>query len=86
MRSLEPRAELLDPETHRVVADQRPAKTEIELLTPTAIISFSGLCLCLVPEDDDSSWWWMGQLDETEALIRCWSPYSDDLGDAIRAL
>lgn len=47
---------------------------------------FAGLCLCLVPEDDGTSWWWMGQLDKSDGSIVCWSPYSDDLGDAIPAL
>jgi hypothetical protein len=86
VRSMEPHAELLDPHAHHVVADQRPTRTELEVLTPSAILSFSGLCLCRVPDDDGTSWWWMGQLDESDGSIVCWSPYSDDLGDAIRAL
>jgi hypothetical protein len=30
--------------------------------------------------------WWMGQLDETDGSIACWSPYGEDLGHAIRSL
>ncbi len=84
--SIEPSAELLDPSVHYVVADQSPTMTELEVLSPTVILSFVGLCLCLVPADDGTSWWWMGQLDKSDGSIVCWSPYSDDLGDAIRAL
>lgn len=84
--SMEPNAELLDPDTHYVVADQRPTTTDYEVLRPTAILSFSGLCLCRVPEADGTSLWWMGQLDDSDGSITCWSPYSDDLGEAIHAL
>ena len=86
VRSMEPRAELLDPSAHYVVADQRPTVTELEVLSPSVILSFAGLCLSLVPGDDGTSWWWMGQLDKSDGSIVCWSRYSDDLGDAIRAL
>jgi len=86
MRSMEPNAELVDPDDLHVVADQRPTKAELEALTPPVILSFSGLSLCRVQEDDGTSWWWMGQLNESDGSIVCWSPYSDDLGDAIRAL
>jgi hypothetical protein len=86
VRAMEPSAELLDPSAHYVVADQSPMTTELEVLSPSVIVCFSGLCLCLVPDDDGSSWWWMGQLDPADGSITCWSPYSDDLGDAIRAL
>ena len=86
VRSMEPSAELLDPSAHYVAADQRPTVTELEVLSPSVILSFAGLCLCLVPDDDGASWWWMGQLDGSDGSIVCWSPYSEDLGDAIRAL
>lgn len=86
VRSMEPSAELLDPNAHYVVADQRPTTTEYEVLTATAILSFSGLCLCRVAEPDGTFLWWMGQLDESDGSITCWSPYSDDLGEAIRHL
>ena len=86
VHALEPNAVLLDPSAHFVVADQRPSQTEYEVLRPTVILSFSGLCLCLVPETDNTAWWWMGQLDPADGSIACWSPYSDDLESAIRAL
>jgi len=86
VRELEPNAELLDPTDHYVVADQRPSQADFEVLRPTVILSFAGLCLCLVPEDDDTAWWWMGQLDVGDGSIACWSPYSDDLQSAIKAL
>jgi hypothetical protein len=80
------RAELLDPIAHYVFADDRPASTDYEVLKPTVILSFSGLCLCRVPEPDGTFLWWMGQLDESDGSIACWSPYSDDLSEAILAL
>ena len=86
VREMEPNAELLDPDAHFVVADERPASTGYEVLKPTVILSFFGLCLCQVPEPDGRSLWWMGQLDESDGSIACWSPYSDDLGEAIRHL
>lgn len=86
VRSMEPKVELLDPSAHYVVADERPAKTDYDVLKPTVILSFSGLCLCQVAEPDGTSLWWMGQLDESDGSIACWSPYSDDLGEAIAAL
>ena len=81
-----PNAELLDPDAHYVVADHRPTTTDYEVLRPTVILSFSGLCLCRVSEPDGTSLWWMGQLDDSDGSITCWSPYSDDLGEAIRHL
>lgn len=88
VRELEPAAELLDPAKHYVVADQRPQQTEYEVLYPTVVISFTGLCLCLVPEDEGPARWWMGQLDDSDGSIACWSPYAeaDDLEHAIRSL
>lgn len=86
VRSLEPSAELLDPNTHYVVADQRPTSTNLDVLMPTAILSFSGLCLCLVHEDDGEPEWWMGQLEESDGSIVCWSSYGSALADAIGAL
>jgi hypothetical protein len=34
-------------------------------------LSFSELCLCLVPQVDGSTWWWMRQLEYTDASIAC---------------
>lgn len=86
VRELEPGAVALDPAEHFVVADQRPSVDEYEELQPETILSFAGLCLCLVREAGGAGYWWMGDLDESDGSIACWSPYSDDLGDAIRAM
>jgi hypothetical protein len=88
VREMEPSAELLYPAEHCVVADQRPHEPDYEVLEPSVIISFAGLCLCLVPEGDDGALWWMGQMDPSDGSIACWSPYAegDDLEHAIRSL
>jgi hypothetical protein len=88
VREMEPSAELLDPAEHYVQADQRPQEAGYEVLQPSVILSFSGVCLCLVSEGDDGSLWWMGQMDASDGSISCWSPYAegDDLGHAIRSL
>jgi hypothetical protein len=51
-------------------------------LSPTAIISFSGLCLV---RDASDGVWYMGDLDD-DGSITCWSGYGDDLDFAIRSL
>lgn len=88
VRGLEPGAEMLDPSAHFVVSSHTGQEPDYEVLQPTAILTFDGLCLCLVPEPDGSSWWWMGQLDITDGSITCWSTYSEgnDLEHAIRSL
>ena len=81
IRTLEPSALLLDVASHTIfVGDGQDYE---ELPRPTCIISFSGLCLVRVEGDDD---WWMGQLDDADGSIVCWSPYGRDLEEAIRAL
>lgn len=86
VRALEPGATWLSPEGRYVVADPRPGADNYEELKPETILSFGGLCLCLVREPDGVGYWWMGQLDESDGSIVCWSPYSDDLGEAIKHL
>lgn len=85
VREMEPGAELLDPSQHYVVW-QRHDRSDYEELEASVVLSFGGLCLCLVTEPDGTGLWWMGQLDESDGSIACWSPYSDDLGEAIRSL
>lgn len=86
VRTIEPSVELLDPSAHYVAADQRPTLTNLDELAPIVILCFSGLCLCLVQEDSNEPEWWMGQLDESDGSIVCWSSYGSSLEDAIRAL
>ena len=85
MREMEPSAELLDPSAHYVVW-QRDKESSYEDLRASVILSFGGLCLCLVAETSGPGLWWMGQLDPSDGSIACWSPYSDDLAEAIRTL
>jgi hypothetical protein len=47
------------------------------------ILSFSGLCLCLVPESRGSWERWMGEMVAAGGSIVCWSTYGRELGDAI---
>ena len=56
--------------------------TGSELLSPTAIISFAGLCLV---RDASDGIWYMGELD-ADGTVVCWSGYGDDLEEAIRGL
>ena len=86
VREVEPSAELLDPADHFVVADERPAADGYEVLDPSVILSFSGLCLCLVRAAGSAGGWWMGHLDADDGSIACWGDYGPDLEDAIRAL
>jgi hypothetical protein len=51
-------------------------------LSPTAIISFSGLCLV---RDADDGIWYMGERD-TDGTIVCWAGYGGDLEEAIKGL
>lgn len=81
VRVLEPRVELLNPADHDIfVADGNDRE---QLPPATCILSFEGLCLVRVEGDDD---WWMGDLDESDGSIVCWSPYGPDLERAIRSL
>ena len=80
LRSLEPRAELLDPRCHDVFYSDGK---DLEELDASCIISFSGLCLVLLVEADD---WYMGDLDEDDGSVVCWASYGRDLGQAIEAL
>lgn len=75
VREIEPSAELLDPADHHVVADERPASRDYKVLRASAILSFSGLCLCLVSEPGEPDEWWMGQLDSSDGSIACWSDH-----------
>lgn len=86
VREIEPSAELLDPADHHVVADERPASRDYQVLRASAILSFSGLCLCLVSAPGEPDEWWMGQLDSSDGSIVCWSDYGPDLEAAIRGL
>jgi hypothetical protein len=86
IRSIEPSAELLDPAGYDVVADVSLAATDRAPLRPTLILGFGGLSLCCAPDADGTDWWWTGCLDGAGKSITCWSPCSDDLATAIRAL
>jgi hypothetical protein len=57
VRELEPSAELLDPDAHFVVSDERPVGIEYEVLLPTVILSFTGLCPCGVPDIEGTAQW-----------------------------
>ncbi|HZL04379.1 MAG TPA: hypothetical protein VFE45_02980 [Coriobacteriia bacterium] len=73
-------------ETEDVHNPPLPQNLADELLNPSVILSFSGLCLCLVRPQGSAVGWWMGQLDADDGSIACWGDYGPDLEDAIRAL
>lgn len=86
VREIDPSAVMLDPADHFVVADERPAADGYEVLSPSVILSFSGLCLCFVRAQGSAGGWWMGQLDSHDGSIACWADYGPDLKNAIGAL
>lgn len=85
-REIEASAELLDPADHFVVVRGHPGAGDYDVLDPSVIVNFSGLCLCLVQSPWSPAEWWMGELDAEDGSIACWSAYGLDLGEAIRGL
>jgi hypothetical protein len=71
-------AELLSLDTVVLLDD----RSDYVALAPSAIISFTGLCLVL---NGDDGLWYMGQLDDDGTIV-CWSAYSADLEEAILSL
>ena len=84
VREVERNADALAVGNHHVVAEPRPGEANFEELHPDCILSFGGLCLCPFRDPEGTGNWWMGQLDASDGSNICWSPYSDDLGEAIR--
>ena len=79
--AIEPRAVLLDHESHTIFTADASGYTELG--PAECVISFDGLCLVRVEGNGD---WWMGNLDQADGSIVCWNPYGPDLEWAIRSL
>jgi hypothetical protein len=71
-------AELLPVDTPSRVS----TASSYEALSPTCVISFSGLCLV---RDAGDGIWYMGQVDANGTIL-CWAGHSSDLEEAIRSL
>jgi hypothetical protein len=81
VRAMWPGAELLPPDAHPVYWSKGPHQRDE--LKAQLILNFGGMCLVRALGDPA---WWMGQLNQSDGSIVCWSQYGTDLERAIQAL